>query len=102
MKINFVEELRWRGMIHDIMPGAEEQLNKEKEQQELGVYKEVDLYKMHTYKDAIRRTGGAYILYPGDTNKQMKGFHEIIPDRIEAATYIVMAAAAAKEMTIEN
>lgn len=29
MKTNFVEELRWRGMIHDIMPGAEEQLNKE-------------------------------------------------------------------------
>lgn len=29
-------------------------------------------------------------------------FHEIIPDRIEAATYIVLAAAAAKEMTIEN
>ncbi|MGN1343729.1 MAG: UDP-N-acetylglucosamine 1-carboxyvinyltransferase [Traorella sp.] len=29
-------------------------------------------------------------------------FHEIIPDRIEAATYIVMAAAAAKDMTIEN
>ncbi|MGS2762693.1 tyrosine--tRNA ligase [Sinomicrobium sp. M5D2P9] len=26
---NFVEELRWRGMIHDIMPGTEEQLNKE-------------------------------------------------------------------------
>lgn len=24
-----MEELRWRGMIHDIMPGAEEQLNKE-------------------------------------------------------------------------
>ncbi|MBL7857496.1 MAG: tyrosine--tRNA ligase [Cyclobacteriaceae bacterium] len=26
---NFVEELRWRGMIHDVMPGTEEQLNKE-------------------------------------------------------------------------
>ena len=26
---NFVEELRWRGMIHDIMPGTEELLNKE-------------------------------------------------------------------------
>jgi tyrosyl-tRNA synthetase len=26
---NFVEELRWRGMVHDIMPGTEEQLNKE-------------------------------------------------------------------------
>ncbi len=26
---NFVEELKWRGMIHDIMPGTEEQLEKE-------------------------------------------------------------------------
>ena len=26
---NFVEELRWRGMIHDMMPGTEEMLNKE-------------------------------------------------------------------------
>lgn len=29
MKKNFVEELRWRGMIHDIMPGTEELLQKE-------------------------------------------------------------------------
>ncbi|MDT8308090.1 MAG: tyrosine--tRNA ligase, partial [Bacteroidales bacterium] len=27
--MRFVEELTWRGMIHDIMPGTEEQLNKE-------------------------------------------------------------------------
>ncbi len=27
--MTFTEELRWRGMIHDIMPGTEEQLNKE-------------------------------------------------------------------------
>jgi tyrosyl-tRNA synthetase len=27
--MNFVEELKWRGMIHDIMPGTEEQLEKE-------------------------------------------------------------------------
>lgn len=26
---NFVAELRWRGMIHDVMPGTEEQLNKQ-------------------------------------------------------------------------
>src|SRR5437868_4243707 len=26
---NFIEELRWRGLIQDIMPGTEEQLNKE-------------------------------------------------------------------------
>jgi len=27
--MNFIEELRWRGMIHDVMPGTEEQLLKE-------------------------------------------------------------------------
>ena len=29
MTTNFVEELTWRGMLHDIMPGTEELLNKE-------------------------------------------------------------------------
>lgn len=29
MTPNFVEELKWRGMLHDIMPGTEEQLAKE-------------------------------------------------------------------------
>lgn len=29
MKKNFVEELKWRGMLHDIMPGTEELLSKE-------------------------------------------------------------------------
>lgn len=29
MAKNFIEELRWRGMIHDVMPGTEEQLSKE-------------------------------------------------------------------------
>jgi len=29
MTKNFVEELRWRGLIHDIMPGTEDQLQKE-------------------------------------------------------------------------
>lgn len=30
MPINFIEELRWRGMLQDIMPGTEELLNSEK------------------------------------------------------------------------
>lgn len=29
MKTNFVEELRWRGLLQDIMPGTEDLLNKE-------------------------------------------------------------------------
>ncbi len=27
--MNFIEELRWRGMIHDVMPGTDEQLSRE-------------------------------------------------------------------------
>ena len=42
-------------------------------------FKRIDLIKMHAYKDAIRRTAGAYILYPGTENKIWKGYHEIIP-----------------------
>ncbi len=29
MKKSFVEEIRWRGLMHDMMPGTEEQLSKE-------------------------------------------------------------------------
>lgn len=29
MKQNFIEELRWRGMLHDMIPGTEELLNQE-------------------------------------------------------------------------
>lgn len=57
---------------------SEDLLNEKKEQEE-GIYKRADLLKMHAYKDAIRRTSGAYILYPGTVERQLKGFHEIIP-----------------------
>ena len=35
--MNFVEELKWRGMIHTIMPGTEELLNKEQVTAYLGI-----------------------------------------------------------------
>ncbi len=45
-----------------------------------GTFKNEDLLKMHAYKDAIRRTGGAYVLYPGEgEDKPFRGFHELIP-----------------------
>lgn len=55
------------------------ELDQEKIENRKGLYKNVDLLKMHAYKDAIRRSGGAYVLYPGDTSIYQKGFHEIIP-----------------------
>ena len=35
--MNFVEELKWRGMLHDVMPGTEEQLDKELTSAYLGI-----------------------------------------------------------------
>ena len=35
--MNFIEELTWRGMIHTVMPGTEEQLNKEMTTAYLGI-----------------------------------------------------------------
>lgn len=54
-------------------------LNAEKQDQREGRYKRADLLKMHAYRDAIRRTQGAYVLYPGDSSRQWRGYHEILP-----------------------
>lgn len=35
--MNFVEDLKWRGMLHDMMPGTEEQLQKETTAAYLGI-----------------------------------------------------------------
>lgn len=58
----------------------EELLKEEIEEIKSGNFKNEDLLKMHAYKDAIRRTGGAYVLYPGEgKNTPFRGFHELIP-----------------------
>jgi len=58
----------------------EKLLNDEKEELKKGTFKNQDLLKMHAYKDAIRRTGGAYVLYPGEgKDEPFRGFHELIP-----------------------
>jgi predicted component of viral defense system (DUF524 family) len=58
----------------------EELINEEKEELQKGTVKNHDLLKMHAYKDAIRRTAGAYVLYPGEgRDEPFRSFHEIIP-----------------------
>jgi hypothetical protein len=42
-------------------------------------YTREDILKMHAYKDAIRRSAGSYILYPGTKNKPYKGYRELLP-----------------------
>ena len=43
------------------------------------VFKNGDIYKMHTYKDSILKTEGAYVLYPGSKTKQFFESNMIIP-----------------------
>ena len=59
--------------------GAEEADDADQEAE--GNYKRQDLLKMHAYRDAIKRSQGAYVLYPGCANAavKLKGFHEILP-----------------------
>lgn len=42
-----------------------------------------DLLKMHSYRDAIRRSAGAFVLYPGDDTEQNRPqypeYHELLP-----------------------
>lgn len=57
----------------------ENDLETEKTEQKYGKYKRADLLKMHAYRDAIRRTYGAYVIYPGAHSQQWEGFHEILP-----------------------
>ncbi|SNR58061.1 hypothetical protein SAMN06265371_10630 [Lutibacter agarilyticus] len=73
-KINKVDEI-----IGNRSGATEVELNEEKLAQKKGTYKNADLLKMHAYKDAIRRTGGAYVLYPGTEQTTKIGFHEILP-----------------------
>jgi hypothetical protein len=42
--------------------------------------KREDLLRMHAYRDAIRRSAGAYVLYPGDGHPSLqREFHEFLP-----------------------
>lgn len=77
--IHFDAKYKIENFQEIIQQKSDELLDIEKTDNRKGVYKNADLLKMHAYKDAIRRTGGAYVLYPGELPIEKIGFHEIIP-----------------------
>ncbi len=76
------EDADWESLSE---PEKEEQAkldNGRREEEEGGLCKRIDLLKMHAYNDAIRRTCGSYVLYPGSATDQkapLRRYHEIIP-----------------------
>jgi predicted component of viral defense system (DUF524 family) len=72
--------------LDSIFGESEEETDQERQSaKSTGTFKNADLYKMHTYNEAIRRTVGSYVLYPGDdpVNKpnenRFERYHEIVP-----------------------
>ncbi len=77
--IHFDAKYKIANLTDFLTQNFDNDLDDQKAKNREGIYKNGDLLKMHAYKDAIRRTGGAYVLYPGDRSLNQKGFHEIIP-----------------------
>ena len=62
----------------------------------------IDVATLHNKMGARIRGAGTNVITIDGVNSLSGCFHEIIPDRIEAGTFIIIAAAAAKKMTIRN
>ncbi|SCG85416.1 DUF2357 domain-containing protein [Methanobacterium congolense] len=68
--LDFYEKIGSNLPSDEIYEAEEELVNeRDAEEQISRKYKYGDVYKMHTYKDAILFTEGAYVLYPGDEER---------------------------------
>lgn len=67
--------------VEDITALFGEETSEDADEPVEGNYRRQDLLKMHAYRDAIKRTQGAYVLYPGRSGEAVtfRGFHEILP-----------------------
>jgi hypothetical protein len=75
-------KLDWASsQFDDVVPeAAEETALEDEEQEKLGVSRRDDLLKMHAYRDAIRRSAGAYVLFPGTSSpRNFREYVELIP-----------------------
>lgn len=97
MLVHIHLDAKYRIASYEALFGREDSEDADVDQPESpGNYKRQDLLKMHAYRDAIKRSEGAYVLYPGDDacrssqhdpkrvgadqwRHTMRGFHEILP-----------------------
>jgi predicted component of viral defense system (DUF524 family) len=76
--------------LDDLVPNEEEDIDVGRAQERRGTFKLADLYKMHTYRDAIRVARSVWILYPGTQTKffstdghRLTSLAEFLPARFE-------------------
>ena len=78
--MNFVEELRWRGMIHNIMPGTEEQLAKEQTTAYVGIDPTADSLHIGHLVSVMMMQNGSYLMGRKyfSTHTLHKSFHSLL------------------------
>lgn len=52
--------------------------NRDSNENKYRIFKNGDIYKMHTYKDSILKTEGSYVLYPGNVHKLFREYNDLI------------------------
>ena len=55
------------------------ELEQDGEAKRVGMTRREDLYKMHTYLDAVKRTVGSYVIYPGTEEAVFQRGPEVLP-----------------------
>jgi len=65
--------------VFDALPGDQTDAREEPGATRATSAKREDLLKMHAYRDAIHRSAGAYVIYPGDSDEERREYHEILP-----------------------
>lgn len=64
-------DAKYRSNLDNLNDESEDDVDKRDDQEEnRSIFKKGDIYKMHTYKDSILRSHGAYVLYPGNSSKK--------------------------------
>jgi hypothetical protein len=78
-RVEFIDQLF--GREESLFKQEEQEASAELEEESIGSgrYKREDLLKMHAYRDAIRRSYGAYVLYPGTVDQRWELYHELLP-----------------------
>lgn len=82
--LHFDAKYRINSVTEAFGDGGKEEVEDEKREAKVTkTYQRGDLYKMHTYNEAIRRTVGSYVLYPGDSDQtnrhKFPKYHEVLP-----------------------
>jgi len=78
--IHFDAKYKVANFISYLDGSVDAKLDEEKKEHRKGIYKNADLLKMHAYKDAIRRTGGAYAYTLGPRESKKPDFTRLFPD----------------------